>query len=103
MTIADELRSALNCGDFFLEYLPTLRLSDAHCIGAEALVRWRRGRSVLPAAAFMPLIDNTPLSGTLTYWVVDTVAAELADWLGAHSDTHISINVPPEVLGRGGV
>ena len=51
----------------------------------------------------MPLIENTPLSGRLTYWVVDTVAAELSDWLRANRTVHISINVPPEILGRGGL
>jgi EAL domain-containing protein (putative c-di-GMP-specific phosphodiesterase class I) len=43
------------------------------------------------------------MSGTITYWVIDTVATELGEWLGEHSDAHISINVPPEILGRGGL
>jgi sensor c-di-GMP phosphodiesterase-like protein len=102
-TIADEIRVALNRGELFVEYLPTLALSDVRCVGAEALMRWRRSRAILPGAAFMPLIENTSLSGTLTYWVIDTVAAELNEWLGTHPDAHISINVPPEILGRGGL
>jgi sensor c-di-GMP phosphodiesterase-like protein len=52
---------------------------------------------------FIPLAENTPLSGLMTYWVVDTVAAELGEWLRANRDAHISINVPPEILGRGGL
>ena len=39
----------------------------------------------------------------LTYWVLDTVNAELGDWLRANRDAHVSINVPPEILGRGGM
>jgi EAL domain-containing protein (putative c-di-GMP-specific phosphodiesterase class I) len=35
--------------------------------------------------------------------VIDTVAAELSGWLRAHPQVHLSINVPPEVLGRGGL
>ena len=58
---------------------------------------------LLSAGAFISQIENTPLSGKITYWVVDTVAAELGDWLGAHGEAHISINVPPEILGRGGL
>ena len=103
MAIFDDLEAAMDLGDLFVEYLPTVMLADAHCVGGEALVRWRRGDVVVPAAAFIPLIENTPLSGRITYWVIDTVAAELGDWLGAHGDAHISINVPPEVLGRGGL
>ncbi len=103
MAILDDLRAGLDRGDVFLEYLPTVRLADARCIGAEALVRWRRGEDVLPAAAFIPRIENTPLSGRITYWVVETVAAEMGEWLDAHAGAHISINVPPEILGRGGI
>jgi EAL domain-containing protein (putative c-di-GMP-specific phosphodiesterase class I) len=103
VSIEDDVRSALNRGELFIEYLPTLSLTDVRCVGAEALTRWRRPRAVLPAGAFMPQIENTPLSGTLTYWVIDTVAAELSDWLRVHADAHISINVPPEILGRGGL
>src|SRR5215203_4130346 len=69
--------------------------------GEEALVCWRRGEVVLPAAAFFPLIENTPLSGRITYWVIDTVAAELGEWLAAHGDAHISINRLLENFDRG--
>jgi sensor c-di-GMP phosphodiesterase-like protein len=99
----DDVRTALDRGDLFVQYLPTVRLADACCIGAEALVRWRRGEDVLEAGAFIPRIENTPLSGRITYWVIETVAAELGEWLEAHGDAHVSINVPPEVVGRGGV
>lgn len=103
MSISEDLRAALDRGELFLEYLPTVMLADSRCVGGEALVRWRRGRDVLLADAFIPLIENTPVSGTLTYWVLDTVARELGEWLGANSQAHISINVPPEILGRGGL
>jgi sensor c-di-GMP phosphodiesterase-like protein len=102
MSISEDIRAALDRGELFLEYLPTVVLADSHCVGAEALVRWRRGDVVLPAGAFIPLIENTPVSGTLTYWVLDTVAAQLGAWLTANADVHVSINVPPEILGRGG-
>lgn len=103
MSISEEVRAALDRGQLFLEYLPTVLLADSRCIGGEALVRWRRGGEVLPADSFIPLIDNTPVSGTLTYWVLDTVARELGEWLRENSTAHISINIPPEILGRGGL
>lgn len=31
------------------------------------------------------------------------MAAELGEWLDANRDAHVSINVPPEILGRGGL
>jgi len=97
------IRSALEAREFFLVYQPILSLSDGLCFGAEALIRWRRENAVLDASEFIPVSDRTPLSGVLTYWVIDTVAGELGDWLESHRTAHISINVPPEVLGRGGL
>jgi sensor c-di-GMP phosphodiesterase-like protein len=97
------IRSALEARQFFLVYQPIVSLRDGTCFGAEALIRWRLGNMVLNASQFIPFTENTPLSGMLTYWVIDTVAAELDDWLAANEAVHISINVPPEILGRGGL
>jgi sensor c-di-GMP phosphodiesterase-like protein len=99
----DTIRSAFEAREFFLVYQPIVSLRDGACFGAEALIRWRRANAVLDAAEFIPLTDRTPLSGPLTYWVIDTVAMEFNDWLGGHESVHISINVPPEILGRGGL
>ncbi len=95
------VQAAFAAGELFLAYQPIVALRDGSCAGAEALIRWRRNGSVLDAAEFMPLTDRTPLSGVLTYW--DTVADELGDWLPNHPTAHIGINVPPEILGRGGI
>lgn len=99
----DEIREGLDRGDLFLDYLPTVRLADARCVGGEALVRWRRGDKVLPASAFLPRIEQSALSGRVTYWLIETVGEELGGWLGAHREAHVSINVPPEIVGRGGI
>lgn len=103
MAILDNIRAGLDRGELFVEYLPTMDLANGRCVGAEALVRWRRGEVTLAASEFMPLVESTPLSGTLTYWVIDTVAAELSEWLGANPEVQIGINVPAEILGRGGL
>ena len=103
MISADSIRSGLAQGDFFLEYLPTISLATGKCTGAEALIRWRTPEGVLPPMEFIPFAENTPLSGLITYWVIDTLALELGDWLRANPEAHVSINVPPEILGRGGM
>jgi EAL domain-containing protein (putative c-di-GMP-specific phosphodiesterase class I) len=99
-----EIAEGLARGEFYLEYLPILSLPDLHCIGAEALIRWRRadGVVVMPGE-FIPCLECTPASGVLTYWVIETAAAELREWLRRHPDVHLSLNIPPEIAGRGGV
>ena len=96
-----EIRAALDRDEFFLEYLPTMSLADHRCIGAEALIRWRRNHGVTPPNEFIPLTDNTFVSGLITYWVLERVSAELGEWLAANPDMHMAVNAPPEILGRG--
>jgi sensor c-di-GMP phosphodiesterase-like protein len=103
MISLDAMRAGLAQGEFFLEYLPTISLADGRCTGAEALIRWRRATGVVYPNDFIPIAENTPVSGLVTYWVIDTVAAEMGDWLRANPNASIGINVPPEILGRGGI
>jgi sensor c-di-GMP phosphodiesterase-like protein len=98
-----ETYQALQAGDFELHYLPTVRLSDRRCVGAEALIRWKRDGAWVPPMEFIPDTERTPLAGLITYWVIDTVGAELKHWLQTHPGAHVSINIPPDVLGRGGI
>ena len=99
----DAVRAGLADEEFFLEYMPTVSLADGRCVGAEALARWRRASGVVQPGDFIDLIEGTHVAGMLTYWVFETVAKELGDWLRAHKEAHIGINVPPEILGRGGM
>jgi sensor c-di-GMP phosphodiesterase-like protein len=99
----DEIQAGLDQGEFFLEYLPIVELDQARCVGAEALVRWKRPAGVLLPDDFIPLVEHTPLSGLLTYWIMDQAAVELSTWLKAQPGVELHINVPPEILGRGGL
>src|SRR5262245_7909205 len=102
MITLDDVRAGMERGELFVEYMPIVTLKDQRCVGAEALVRWWRAGAMLHPREFIPVIENTPVSGTLTYWVIDTVASELGGWLGENPEAQVSINVPPEILGRGG-
>ncbi len=98
------IQAAFERREFFLKYQPIVSLQDGRCLGAEALIRWKRpDGSTMDAAGFMSSTDRTPLSGIITYWVIDTVADELNNWLDAHPEANIAINIPPEILGRGGL
>jgi len=99
----DMIRAGLDKDEFFLEYLPILSIEPEHCIGAEALLRWQRPTGVVFPDYFVPLIENTPLSGLLTYWVIDRVAIEMGESLRHQDGVEMHINVPPEILGRGGL
>jgi EAL domain-containing protein (putative c-di-GMP-specific phosphodiesterase class I) len=99
----DMIRAGMDRDEFFLEYLPIMSVEPERCIGAEALLRWQRPSGIVFPDDFVPLIENTPLSGLVTYWVIDRVAIEMADWLRNQDGVELHVNVPPEILGRGGL
>jgi sensor c-di-GMP phosphodiesterase-like protein len=97
-----DIYNGLLNNEFFLEYLPVSSLANEQCVGAEALIRWRKGDRVIPPLEFIPMVEGT-LSGLITYWVIDKVAEELGQWLHKTPGVTIGINVPPELFGRGGM
>lgn len=99
----ENVREALRRGEMFLEYLPFIAIPEGRCVGAEALVRWQRAAELVMPDQFIPVIEETPVSGLLTYWVVERIAAELGGWLRSHDGVQLAINIPPEILGRGGL
>lgn len=103
MLTLEEIEKGFRHGEFFLEYLPTMSLPSEGCVGAEALVRWRRETGVVPPDEFIPIIENTYLSGLVTYWVLESIGRDLGDWLRQQPNVHIGVNVPPEIIGRGGL
>lgn len=99
-----DIRHALFAGEMFLEYLPVVALLEGdRCVGCEALIRWYRDGKVIPPLRFIPRIEGTPTSGLLTYWVIDRMGSELGSWMLERPQAHVAVNVPPEVLGRGGL
>lgn len=103
MKTLEQIRTGLTNSEFFLEYMPTISLNDNNCVGAEALIRWQHGNELVAPDEFISIVENTPLSGLITYWVIEQVARDLGDWLRTHDNVHIGINIPPDVLGRGGL
>jgi EAL domain-containing protein (putative c-di-GMP-specific phosphodiesterase class I) len=96
------VEAGLRNGEFFLEYMPIVELDTGQCVGAEALSRWGKPSGVAYPAEFLPVIESTHLHGYLTHWVLEAVARDFLEWLKDH-DGFISFNVPPEIIGRGGL
>ncbi|EGI78576.1 EAL domain-containing protein [Hylemonella gracilis] len=102
-TSNDDVIWGIERGEFHVEYMPIVSLASGECVAAEALVRWKKDGKTVSPAVFIPEIEGTPAIGVLTYWLVEQVALELGAWLRAHRDFHLSLNVPPELFGRGGL
>jgi diguanylate cyclase (GGDEF)-like protein/PAS domain S-box-containing protein len=74
------LRQAICKGELLLFYQPQID-QDGRCVGAEALLRWRRPEyGLVPPLQFVPLAEETGLILPIGRWVVDTACAQLKAW-----------------------
>lgn len=104
MSLKRELRLALRRGEFFLVYQPVVDLVTGQCLGAEALIRWRRrdGRMISPAD-FIPAAERHGLIGAVTARVLDLVAADAPAFLRHSPKAHIAINLSAFDLQDAGI
>ncbi len=93
------LHRAIERGELRLFFQPIVRLEDARCIGAEALVRWQHPeRGLVAPAEFVPLAEETGLVLPLGAWVLEHAAAQAARWQLEHKDFAVSINLSARQL-----
>lgn len=94
MSMRSLLRGALRRREFFLAYQPIIELRGGRCVGAEALIRWRRpdGQFVRPDL-FIPVAEETGLIHDITKEVMRLVAQDASRFLKTHPDLHIGINL----------
>ncbi|SDN55225.1 PAS domain S-box-containing protein/diguanylate cyclase (GGDEF) domain-containing protein [Methylobacterium phyllostachyos] len=75
------LRRAVLREEFVLHYQPQVRLSDGALVGAEALIRWQHPEhGLMPPAAFLDVLDNSPDAAGIGDWVLRTACAQAQAW-----------------------
>lgn len=95
-----ELRGALERGEFHLNYQPVVEAADGTLDGFEALVRWTNPRlGVVSPAKFIPLAEEARLIAPLGEWVMRTACLEAARW---PSNLKIAVNVSADQLTDAG-
>ncbi|MFF4485984.1 putative bifunctional diguanylate cyclase/phosphodiesterase [Streptomyces sp. NPDC001544] len=104
------LPTALDRGEFFIEYQPLVHLGDGSVRGAEALVRWLHPQhGVLGPDRFIPLAEHTGLIVPLGRWVMEESVRQARDWRERHGDgtaagpLRINVNLSPCQLTHPGL
>lgn len=73
LTMAGELRRAINNGDMQLYLQPKIDFASGRLLGSEALVRWLHPENgLIQPSQFIGLAENTGLIKNLTEWVIES-------------------------------
>ncbi|MGE7993158.1 EAL domain-containing protein [Pseudomonas sp. NPDC089554] len=93
-SMSSELQNALRRGELQVLYQPIFELDSRRCVGAEALVRWRRPDGTLTSPElFIPLAENTGQIRQITDFVLQRVLEQLGQLLRANRHLYISVNL----------
>ncbi|MEW2284064.1 EAL domain-containing protein [Streptomyces sp. NPDC047841] len=104
------LPTALERGEFFIEYQPLVHLGDGSVRGAEALVRWLHPQhGVLGPDRFIPLAEHTGLIVPLGRWVLEESIRQARAWRELQGEQQaagplrINVNLSPCQLSHPGL
>ncbi|MBB1074118.1 EAL domain-containing protein [Rhodoferax sp. 4810] len=90
----ERVRQAMLAGELVLYYQPKVNMRSGKVMGCEALIRWQHpDKGLLPPAAFLPLIEDTPLAIEVGEWVIETALRQIDQWRQTGLALPVSVNV----------
>jgi diguanylate cyclase (GGDEF)-like protein/PAS domain S-box-containing protein len=104
LTLENQLRQAINKGEFVLHYQPKVNLASGKMTSAEALIRWNDPRTgLVPPGRFIPILEETGMIYEVGRWVLRQAIADCLRWRNAGLPVvRIAVNVSPLQLRHRG-
>lgn len=89
-----QLSQALDRGELYLEYQPSINLNDGKIISFEALLRWKHPeRGLVRPDVFIPIAEHAGLIDQLGEWVLESATSQLKQWHDmGHGELTVSVN-----------
>ncbi|WP_347903040.1 EAL domain-containing protein [Pseudomonas purpurea] len=93
-SMGGELQGALRRGELQVLYQPIFDLDNRSCVGAEALLRWRRPDGTLTSPdLFIPMAEDSGQIRQITDFVLQRLLEQLGQLLRANPQLYISVNL----------
>ncbi len=104
LTLENQLRQALDKGEFILHYQPKIDLASGKMTSAEALLRWNDpGTGLVLPGHFIPTLEETGLIYDVGRWALRQAVADYLRWRAAgRPAVRIAVNVSPLQLRNRG-
>ena len=81
LSLANDMRRALDLGQYYLVYQPKLLAADGRIAGFEALLRWRHPeRGEVSAERFIRVAEETGMIVPIGQWVLGEATRQMAEW-----------------------
>ncbi len=97
LTLEEEMRQALDKGEFIVHYQPIWALDSTRLVGFEALVRWQHPRKgLMGPGSFIALAEETGIILDLGRLVLERACTDLASWRTsdpAARDMFVAVNL----------
>ncbi|MDB5806741.1 MAG: hypothetical protein JWN73_4063 [Betaproteobacteria bacterium] len=102
LTVAHDLRKALEGGQFDLYYQPQVDSRELRITGVEALIRWNHPtRGLLTAAEFITIAEDLGMMSNLTRWVLERACRDLRNWRDRGINLErMAINFSPRMIEK---
>ncbi|NJO85734.1 MAG: EAL domain-containing protein [Synechococcaceae cyanobacterium RM1_1_27] len=107
-SLGDEIKSALQQGQFSLQYQPIFRFASEQfqldqldqLVGFEALLRWLHPeRGWIPPNQFIPVAECSDLIHELGCWVLKTASQQMVSWQRQTGKSlRLNVNLSPRQL-----
>jgi diguanylate cyclase (GGDEF)-like protein/PAS domain S-box-containing protein len=96
-TLENQLRQALERGEFVLHYQPKVSLGNGKVTGAEALIRWNDPRTgLVPPGRFVPVLEETGLIYEVGRWALHKAIEDYLRWRNTGlAAVPVAVNVSP--------
>ncbi|HEX7402578.1 MAG TPA: EAL domain-containing protein, partial [Usitatibacter sp.] len=102
LTLAGELRRAVEAGELVLHYQPKMNLAENRVTSVEALVRWRHPqRGFVEPSDFIPFAEQTGYIGAITRWVLSRAIEQCGVWERTGLRIRMSVNISARDLRQG--
>jgi len=99
LNLATKLRKAVAERQWVLRYQPIVDLVRGHIIGVEALLRWDSPEmGLVEPTAFVPIVEELGLIGTVSDWVLEELSRQVERWRGEGVNLNVAFNLSPRGL-----